>query len=1042
MSNMMRLICQLVLLNACIPVIAQDRGQNFICHERMLDAGAVSKNVTVTYLDGIGRPVRDVTNSLGMSGTYVSSMQLYDECGREGRKYFPVKIGGSARFLTNSEFVSSSNDYYGEHGAFEEKRHDVLNRERSYFKGGKEWLENDRKITKRYLTNEEPIKRYIFSSANGVMEKESYATGSLYVEETSDEDGNKLSVYTNGIGQKILERRAGDNDTYFVYDDLGRLRFVLSPNFQVDGDLLASAYEYKYNGRGKCIWKRLPGAQQIQCWYDRNDRLMCEQDGELRRKGLFRFYVYDGLGRLVIQGTTSTCNLSCTDASATMGNSSGFLQTGYVLNNSIASTANLEIVNYYDTYDFLQKSYLAPLGSFMRRGAPSKLPISLKTGCIQFTSQGSVVPQAFYYNERGLVEEEYSAYPNNTFVRKSYIYSFTGQVKMENVELSRGSQSYTYKILSDYCAYNDKIGRIEIILPDNTKRLISEYGYDEIGRLRNMKRGGTVGSIQFDYNTRGWLTQMHSGTFSEDLYYANTDVAAPCFNGNVSSMTWQTSNDKVLRGYSFSYDNLNRLTTSIYGEGQNLHSNANRYSEMVQRYDANGSPLALKRDGKKNDGTYGLIDDLHYAMRGNQVCSVADDAERLLYPESFDFKQTSGAAYDYDANGALVYDPNKGLRIVYDHCGYPQVLEFQNGNRTIFEYAPNGAKLSVTHQTGLSTTVSTEAEGASLAEQSTIVSKTEYVGNVIFEQGNISKILFNDGYYQFSDNLCHYFVKDHLGSVRTVVNEKGVLEQVTHYYPLGGYFGDDCYNAGLQDFKYNGKELDRMHGLMWYDYGERSYDAALDRWDRIDKLCEQYFHISPYVYCGGNPMLFIDKDGRKIEYAQGTSESFKRNFAMAVNYLKEHKVDGILAKLQNSSKIIYIAEVAEGDHSHFSQNDVTIYWDPNMGLQTNTGCILSPATILNHEADHALEYISHPKRMSENMHEDSEEYLNMEEYRVITGSEQRTAEALGEASDGKKTRTNHFGTFVTVSDPDLNFPGLPTTITISNEPDSTDNNNY
>lgn len=99
---------------------------------------------------------------------------------------------------------------------------------------------------------------------------------------------------------------------------------------------------------------------------------------------------------------------------------------------------------------------------------------------------------------------------------------------------------------------------------------------------------------------------------------------------------------------------------------------------------------------------------------------------------------------------------------------------------------------------------------------------------------------FNDGYYLFSDNLYHYFVKDHLGSVRTVVNEKGVLEQVTHYYPLGGYFGDAGYNAGLQDFKYNGKELDRMHGLAWYDYGERSYDAALDRWDRIDKLCEQF----------------------------------------------------------------------------------------------------------------------------------------------------------------------------------------------------------
>ena len=60
---------------------------------------------------------------------------------------------------------------------------------------------------------------------------------------------------------------------------------------------------------------------------------------------------------------------------------------------------------------------------------------------------------------------------------------------------------------------------------------------------------------------------------------------------------------------------------------------------------------------------------------------------------------------------------------------------------------------------------------------------------------------FNDGYYLFSDNQCHYFVKDHLGSVRTVVNEKGALEQVTHYYPLGGYFGDAGYKCRLAGFQ-------------------------------------------------------------------------------------------------------------------------------------------------------------------------------------------------------------------------------------------------
>ncbi len=36
----------------------------------------------------------------------------------------------------------------------------------------------------------------------------------------------------------------------------------------------------------------------------------------------------------------------------------------------------------------------------------------------------------------------------------------------------------------------------------------------------------------------------------------------------------------------------------------------------------------------------------------------------------------------------------------------------------------------------------------------------------------------------------HYYCKDHLGDNRVVVSEDGEIEQVTHYYPYGGLFGD------------------------------------------------------------------------------------------------------------------------------------------------------------------------------------------------------------------------------------------------------------
>ncbi|WP_033148718.1 RHS repeat-associated core domain-containing protein [Prevotella sp. P6B1] len=85
------------------------------------------------------------------------------------------------------------------------------------------------------------------------------------------------------------------------------------------------------------------------------------------------------------------------------------------------------------------------------------------------------------------------------------------------------------------------------------------------------------------------------------------------------------------------------------------------------------------------------------------------------------------------------------------------------------------------------------------------------------------------------------------------------------YYPFGAPYADNsaATNPDFQPYKYNGKELDKMHGLNTYDHGARQYDPILLRWDRIDPLAEDYRGISPYVYCGNSPVKYIDPDGNK-----------------------------------------------------------------------------------------------------------------------------------------------------------------------------------
>ena len=205
----------------------------------------------------------------------------------------------------------------------------------------------------------------------------------------------------------------------------------------------------------------------------------------------------------------------------------------------------------------------------------------------------------------------------------------------------------------------------------NVTRKVASYSYDDIGRLVSLKRSGNVGVVNYAYNIRNWLKEMKSDRFSQNLWYETTG-AYPCFNGNISRLQWQSGKDHVLRGYDFAYDGLNRLEESTYAEGEDMNQNKNRYSENVLSYSANGSIERLQRYGKKNNGAFGLIDDLTYSYNGNQIKAISDKAGSLLYNGSFDFKDGANAdvEYFYDANGALVKDLNKGIsNIEYDVLG-------------------------------------------------------------------------------------------------------------------------------------------------------------------------------------------------------------------------------------------------------------------------------------------------------------------------------------------------------------------------------------
>ena len=211
---------------------------------------------------------------------------------------------------------------------------------------------------------------------------------------------------------------------------------------------------------------------------------------------------------------------------------------------------------------------------------------------------------------------------------------------------------------------------------------------------------------------------------------------------------------------------------------------------------------------------------------------------------------------------------------------------------------------------------------------------------------------------------------------------------------------------GITPYLFNAKEFDEETGM--YYYGARYYEPRLSLWMSVDPLQEKYPNISTYCHAANNPIKFIDSDGRKLLFASGTTKAFKQKFRAAIMYLHEHNADGIIAQIDKSSTIIYITERV-GEASAFSKTKKTIFWDPNMGVLTNSDKKMSPAAVLNHEADHTLQYLKNPDKFAQDSKTLDPDYNDKEEMRVITGSEQKTALALGEISAGEVTRTDHIG---------------------------------
>ena len=652
-------------------------------------------------------------------------------------------------------------------------------------------------------------------------------SGQLSVIKTTDEDLNVSYTFTDEMGHVVLTRQmkgSETHDTYYVYDDKSNLCFVLQPMYQSSANLDLYAFQYKYDGRNRCIWKKLPGAGYMEMVYDNADRLVFSQDGNQRAltSGNWTYYKYDGLNRLTEQGT-------CTNKVTTSG-------------------TNVLVQHFYDSYAF--RSQAGFNNSNFPDDASGNGKGALTASVATVLGSSNKIYTAYYYDIKGRVAKTVQSNLLGGYDVTATIYTFTDKpATVTHTHTASGkptrTEMYTY-------SYNhaDRLLKVEHTL-GGTKITLADYAYDNLGRLQSKSlHGSATNKLTYAYNVRGWLTGISGSKFTQNLYY-NTGTAK--YNGSISSMTWKAGNESTIRGYKFTYDGLSRLMNATYGETAGINTNTNRFSENVTAYDKNGNIKTLQRYGQTAASSYGLIDNLTFTLAGNQLSRVDDAAAASAYNGGFEFKDGVKQAneYTYDSNGNLTKDLNKGIStITYNVLNLPNMVTFSDGSTIAYTYGADGTKLKTVHKTGSTTTT------------------TDYCGNVVYENGVQKLLLTDEGYVTLSDGKYHYYLKDHQGNNRVVINQSGTVEETNHYYPFGGVFAS---SGNVQPYKYNGKELDAKKGLNWYDYGARHYDAALGRFTTNDRFAEKYHSMSPYQYGANNPVKNVDVNGDSIVVLNYTS---------------------------------------------------------------------------------------------------------------------------------------------------------------------------
>ncbi|MBN9284875.1 MULTISPECIES: DUF6443 domain-containing protein [unclassified Flavobacterium] len=813
---------KLAILLLCAPlwVIAQTTTQNYTKKTVYREANGGRPASTVTYYDGLGRPVQQVANKQSATGKDIITHIEYD-MGRQLKDYLPYAATTvDMSYQNNAQQATLNYSQYTGQYPFSEKLLEAAPSARPLRQGapGADWqlAPNegvDHSVKMEYQTNTgSEVKYYAaattWDAAQGLyvpqlQNKGYYKASQLYKNISKNENwtsgkDNTVEVFNDKQGKLILKRLYNDevaHDTYYVYDEYGNLTYVIPPlAANPETQLNDLCYQYKYDSRNRMAEKKLPGKQWEFMVYDKLDRVVASGPVLTPFGGTQTGWIvskYDGLGRVVYTGWLATsdtrsalqsqrnaANTNFSEKRATATTVDG-ISIGYT--NVAFPTSGMKLLSvlYYDDYAYPN----APT-------VPSQVEGQNITTAVKGLATGGWTRVQTNASET-FSEQGYTFYDLKSRPVRTYTTNYLGGYTQTDTKLDfmgktlytktyhKHSSSATLLTLTDSFTYTeqDRLLLHKHQINGGAEQLLAKNTYDELGKLISKNVGGldptgafAYQKVDYRYNIRGWLTDINNtaATDSPRLQMEETDLFG--FKINYNEVT-ESQNG-----------NVTKTTSSMSGKVKPLYN-----GNIAETFWKTKSDYILRKYGYQYDNL-NRLNTAFYQKPETQNPTPGSYNETVSYDKNGNITalQRTGNldnpvfAIDID-NLSYFYNGNKLMRVndatnnpegftdngygnTYDDYAYDangNMIKDENKKITNIVYNHLNLPVEITFSGGNKINYLYNAAGVKVQKKVTegaAVKTTDYLGGFQYVNSKLVFFTHAEGYVKVTDDVYFNYV--------------------------------------------------------------------------------------------------------------------------------------------------------------------------------------------------------------------------------------------------------------------------------------------